>query len=109
MRSQRYFCPTPGLSCAGVFGMRPRLLATCVLLGLSCSVAHGQGGKSGAPKSAGTISTTSRNVVLDVIVTDKNGKPIRGLKAQDFMVAEDGKRQQVKGFEEHRPDVQASK
>ncbi len=49
-----------------------------------------------------TIQTTSRNVVLDVIVKDKAGNPVHSLKADDFIVLEDGKRQQLKAFEENQ-------
>jgi len=76
---------------------------------LTCSLAYGQAAKTASPKPADTVTTTSRNVVLDVIVTDNTGKPIHGLKANDFVVLEDGKRQEVKGFEERRPDAQTFK
>lgn len=38
-------------------------------------------------------------VLVDVVVTDKDGKPIRGLKPGDFTVREDKKPQQVLSFE----------
>ena len=78
----------------------------CVLLFVS-SIGNGQA--KSAPKSAGTFSTTSRNVVLDVIVTDSTGKPIHGLTAHDFTILESGTPQHIKGFEEHRPDAPSSK
>src|SRR5215831_10838787 len=53
--------------------------------------------------SASTFKTTTRVVLLDVVVTDKSGKPTHGLKAHDFTVLEDGKAQQVRGFEERGP------
>lgn len=56
-----------------------------------------------------TIRTNARIVVMDVLVKDKAGNSVHGLKPHDFVVLEDGKRQQVKGFEEHRTDVQSSK
>jgi hypothetical protein len=55
--------------------------------------------------SASTIKTTTRVVLLDVVVTDKSGNPVHGLKGHDFTVLEDGKAQQVQGFEERGPTV----
>lgn len=85
------------------------LLKRLSVLVITCSLIYGQASKIASPKSAGSFSTTSRNVVLDVIVTDSNGKPIHGLKTNDFIVSEDGKRQEVKAFEEHPPDAPSSK
>jgi len=49
-----------------------------------------------------TLRVTSRNVVLDVIVTN-NGKPVTGLKKDAFTVTESGKPQTVSFFEENAP------
>jgi VWFA-related protein len=40
---------------------------------------------------------------LDVVVTDKKGKPVPGLTKEDFQLSEDGQPQAVKFFEEHAP------
>src|SRR5215469_261844 len=62
--------------------------------------------QSSAPSdTASTIKTTTRVVLLDLVVTDKSGKAVHGLKARDFTVLEDGKAQQVRGFEERGPAV----
>ncbi|MFZ0480644.1 MAG: VWA domain-containing protein [Terriglobales bacterium] len=45
-----------------------------------------------------TIRTSTRLVVLDVVVTDKKGQPVTGLKADDFVVEESGKKQRVATF-----------
>jgi VWFA-related protein len=42
-----------------------------------------------------TIRTNTRLVVVDVVVTDKKGQPITGLKAENFTVEENGKKQKV--------------
>ncbi len=56
--------------------MSLRLLTRLYVLVITCSLAYGQMENSGSPSSAATISTSLRNVVLDVIVTDRLGKPI---------------------------------
>ena len=48
-----------------------------------------------------TIHITSRAVVLDVVVTDGQGKPVHGLKPSDFTVVEDGVAQKLASFTEH--------
>ena len=47
------------------------------------------------------IKTTSREVVVDVVVTKGNGDAVPGLSKQDFEVSEDGKPQTVDFFQEH--------
>jgi VWFA-related protein len=51
------------------------------------------------PRGKGTIRSTVDLVEIDVQVTDRNGKPIKGLKQEQFTVTEDGKLQQVSTFE----------
>jgi VWFA-related protein len=50
-----------------------------------------------------TIQVRARAVLLDVVVTDSHGKPVRGLKASDFVIQEDGAPQTVASFEPHEP------
>jgi VWFA-related protein len=45
-----------------------------------------------------------RRVILDVVVTDSNEKPVRGLSRKDFSIKEDGKLQQVLSFDAHEFD-----
>jgi VWFA-related protein len=51
-----------------------------------------------------TLKVSSRAVLVDVLVTDKSGNPIKGLKQKDFAVLEDGKQQSLAYFEEHTAD-----
>ena len=46
------------------------------------------------------LRTTTREVVVDVVVTKNNGEPVMGLGRQDFALMEDGKPQNVDFFEE---------
>src|SRR5262249_28068874 len=45
-----------------------------------------------------TIRVNTRLVLIDVIVTDKQGKPVPGLRADDFIVQEKGKNQKITFF-----------
>src|SRR6202035_5033252 len=51
------------------------------------------------PRGKGTIRSTVDLVEIDVQVTDRNGKPVKGLKQEQFTIAEDGKVQKVSAFE----------
>ena len=53
-------------------------------------------------KGAVRFEATSSLVVVNVAAKDKDGSPIEGLKASDFVVTEDGKTQQIKVFEYQR-------
>ena len=53
-----------------------------------------------------TLRTTVRRVIVDVVVRDSNNKPVHGLTAKDFLVAEDGSPQNVLTFDVH--DLEAS-
>ena len=46
-----------------------------------------------------TFSSNSYLVIVDVTVKDKSGKPIEGLKLDDFTILEDGKPQKLSVFE----------
>ena len=50
-----------------------------------------------------TLSITTREVLLDVVVTDKSGQPVRGLTSADFVLTEEGELQHLKHLEEHFP------
>lgn len=49
-----------------------------------------------------TLRVTSNLVVLDVMVSAKDGSPEHDLKASDFALLEDGKPQVIRNFSEHR-------
>jgi VWFA-related protein len=54
-----------------------------------------------APSGVTTLKAGTQLVIVDVVVTDKNQKPIHGLKASDFTLTEENVPQVVKNFEEH--------
>jgi len=47
-----------------------------------------------------TFKVSTKAVVVDVVVTDSKGNPIRGLSQQDFQLTEDNKPQTVRYFRE---------
>src|SRR5260370_38430193 len=52
-----------------------------------------------APKGITKFSTTRQLVVVDVTAKDKDGKPIKDLKPTDFVISEDGKKQDISVFQ----------
>lgn len=52
-------------------------------------------------KSAPTIKSKVRLVLVDVVVTNGKGEAVTGLHKEDFEILEDGKPQPISTFEEH--------
>lgn len=42
---------------------------------------------------------------MDVVVTNANGEPVPGLPKEDFLVSEEGARQKISSFEEHKRET----
>ena len=84
-----------------------RLLASCItLIGLAQPL-FAQTAAPNANTSMSTLRINSRAVLVDVIVTDRSGKPVTGLKQDAFAVTEQGKPQTISFFEEHKTGQQA--
>lgn len=89
--------------------MRSRFVAVKFLVLFLALVSVAQ--ESPAPEQeppVPTLHANTRLVVLDVVVTDKQGLPVRNLTKSDFTVLEDGKEQTIASFEppnEHAPVV----
>src|SRR5882757_4254100 len=57
------------------------------------------------PKDPGLVlRATTRMVLVDTVVLEKDGRPVTGLKADDFTVTEDGVRQRIASFSERIPE-----
>ena len=72
------------------------------LLAFTCVAQQASNVPAGPPTQQAPIATfqsTTRLVTLDVVVTDKQGKPVRNLSKDDFVVVEDGVQQNVASFE----------
>ena len=78
-----------GCSVLAFFSFGPALLA--------------QQAPASAQPSVTTLSVTTREVLLDVLVTDAYGRPVTGLKPSDFNVMEEGAPQTIKSLDEHHP------
>lgn len=52
-----------------------------------------------APQDEERIITSTTEVVLDVVVKDRKGRPAKNLAPSDFEIYEDGVRQEIKSFE----------
>jgi VWFA-related protein len=85
-------------------------------LGASCCVAlfwlgapGGGTAQQAAPQvgipltQAPTLTVTTREVLMDVVVTDASGRPVPGLTASDFKVTEERKPQTIRRLVEHEP------
>ncbi len=60
-----------------------------------------QTGKSQQAKPPLTLHTSTKLVLVDVVILDKNKRPVHGLMAQDFRLQENETQQTINGFEEH--------
>jgi VWFA-related protein len=57
------------------------------------------------PPDSYSIKADVRRVVVDVVVTDSQGNPKRGLTEKDFFVKEDGRPQRILSFDPHADDA----
>ena len=85
--------------------MRARRPLTSLLLCL-IPLLHSQTTGTTEPAKT-TFKSKVQVVLLDIVATDANGQPIKGLTQNDFEVMENGKSQTIASFEEHRGDPAA--
>ena len=82
------------------FALLVALLALVPLLSAQEQTAQEQEAPAAqAPEATPSFPAQIELVDVDVVVTDKKGKPIRGLKQSDFVVEENGDEQVVTTFE----------
>src|SRR5262245_15545761 len=55
--------------------------------------------RPGQPAIPGTIRSTLDLVQVDVVVTGRDGKPVKDLKQEQFSVMEDGREQKISSFD----------
>jgi VWFA-related protein len=79
--------------------IRALLLTTAIAGALHAQVPSAQDPAPASGETPTVLRTTVRRVVLDVVVTDPQGSPVRGLTKADFSVTEDGKPQEIIAFD----------
>jgi len=83
----------------------PYLSIPGLLIPALSSSAFGQQAASPAPvpppaeRAADSASAPGRRITLDVVVTDKSGKPVPGLQQQDFTLLDDKQPQKILSFQ----------
>jgi VWFA-related protein len=93
--------------------MRPsktRLIAVGLATCLQILVANTVQAQASAASEAATTTMhmTSREIVVDVMVTDAKGNPVVGLQRSDFALEENGKAQPIRSFKEFSSTVPAA-
>src|SRR3954454_3486904 len=73
---------------------RSLMCALAVIL----AVVQGDAQQSTPQRASGTIGETVTAVVVDVVVRDRRGQPVRDLTQADFQVLEDGVPQNIGSF-----------
>jgi VWFA-related protein len=76
---------------------RPAVVA-CLMVSLGSNPRAVYAQEPSAEEPAITIRANTRLVVVDVVVTNKKGGPVTGLKADDFVLEENGKKQRIAVF-----------
>lgn len=71
-----------------------RASITALIVALSTAAYHAQQ----PPRSTGTVTAGVTAVLVDIVVRDKRGEPVRGLLEADFEVIEDGVPQTIGSF-----------
>jgi hypothetical protein len=77
-----------------------RLYSICLVIGVSTLTGAPAPQNTQIPDSNPIARTSASEVLLDVVVLDKHGKPVKNLKAGDVQVSEGGFR--------HKSPVSAS-
>ena len=72
-----------------------RYVYVCLLIAAAIGLGAWFQAESAPDLYAPTVRVSTHLVLVDVVVTDKQGKPITGLKAEDFSIQEKGKAQKV--------------
>jgi VWFA-related protein len=89
--------PLPRLPLALLLFALP--LASIVIASAEPGTKSPQSGKKSSEPEGMVIHLEVRRVPIDIVVTDKQGNPVKGLRKDDFTVKEDKKEQHIVSFE----------
>src|SRR5205814_6016704 len=81
-----------------VMTTRPMRIAAAIGLLLAVAVPIGRAQQTAPQRAAGTVKAGVTAVLVDVVVRDKRGQPVRDLQQSDFQVLEDGVPQTIGSF-----------
>jgi len=76
-----------------------RLIASSLLAALLAPFLPAQNSQPQSQRSGYTFRSTSELVLVNVVVRDKDGTPVKGLTRDDFTIVEDGKAQSLQSFD----------
>lgn len=77
---------------------RALLLVMLICLTVAAQTNQTQDPKSAKPQTPDALRIDTELVQIDLVVTDKQGKPVTGLKREDFELFDDGKKQTLTHF-----------
>ena len=82
----------------------PRMLrrSLLLLLLLSLALSANTSRAQQPPITARAIKVETRVVLVDIVVTDKQGQAVPGLRKENFRITEDGLAQSISSFDEHK-------
>ena len=80
------------------FSARARWFFVCAFVLAGTTIARLGAQQAATQIPAPTIRVSTRLVLVDAVVTDKKGQPVTGLKPEDFVIEENGKKQKIAAF-----------
>jgi len=81
--------------------LRALTLSAFLILSWNSLPAQSDSSQKSDASETPTFRTTVRRVIVDVVVRNSNNRPVHGLTARDFVVAEDGRMQDILSFDVH--------
>lgn len=84
---------------------KPRWILLGLVIGCALATVLLRGEQTGGPQGEPVFRVTTRIVILNVVVHDKSGAAVKGLKGEDFTILDSGKKQKVAVFSVEAPTI----